>query len=129
MSETVKVELTMSNLNMLSGFSHEEEMKEHLKKNLVMLKGKAKENFGVDVDSAEYKEMIRMRTWVSSDPVVADKIYKTNQITSQIIDMRVVEEFTRKEIESLIKDIDGKYFPNDEVVILKEALRKFDEVN
>lgn len=128
MSETVKVELNMSNLNMLSAFSPTEELKARMKKNYDMLKEKAKENWCVDVNSAEYKEMIKMRTWVSSDPAMADKIYQTNQITSQVINMKVVEELTKEEIESIIKRIDGAYYPNNELIIMNEALKIFGEV-
>ena len=127
MAETVKVELGLGNLDMLSAFAPTDEMKARLSKSLTMLKEKARENWGIEIDSNEYKDMIRMRTWVSSDPVMAEKIGQANQITSQVINMQVVEEFTREEIETIIKGIEGKYFPNNELLIMQGALKKLDE--
>ena len=122
MEEKMKVSLTISNLNMISAFAPTTELKERLKNAHQMLKQKAQEHFGVDYDGSEFEEMIKMRTWVSRDPEMAERIRQANHITSQVLGMTVTMEFTKEEIEALITSIDGKYFPNEELTILKSAL-------
>lgn len=107
----------------LSAYASTAEMKERMKKAQIMLKQKAHENWGVDVDGAEWKEMIKMRTWVSRDPKMAEQIRRANNVTRQVMGMTVEMELNKEEIEGLIISIDGKYFPNNELIILKKALQ------
>jgi len=125
MTEKVKLSLNMHNLEFLSAFSSSPELKARLKNDLIMLKQKARENWGVDVDSQEYKEMWKMTHWVSSDPAMAEKIRRAVDITTQVKGMSVEIELAREEVEDLIKSVEGKYFPNDELPILKKALETF----
>ncbi len=122
MSKTAKANLNIFNLEFLSAFASSTELKDRMKKAELMLKQKAKENWGVEVGSDNWKEMIKMRTWVSRDPKMAEQIRQGNDISRLVSGMVVVIDLTKDEIEGLMNRIEGMGGVDDMQRKLKDAL-------
>ena len=122
-SATTRVAFTMHNCDFLTGFAPTPELKASFKSAHEMLRGRVHQNWGMEVGSDEYREMWQMTHWVSSDPAMAEKIHHAVKVTREISGMTAEIELTRREIQDLIKAVDGKYFPNEELPVLQKALQ------
>ena len=124
MSKTAKANLNIFNLEFLSAFASSTELKDKMEKAELMLKQKAKENWGVEIGSDNWKEMIKMRTWVSRDPKMAEQIRQANDISRLVSGMVVEMDLTKDEIEGLLNRIEGMGGVDDMQRKLKDALNK-----
>jgi len=122
MSKTAKANLNIFDLEFLSAFASSPELKERMKKAELMLKQKAKENWDVEVGSDNWKEIIKMRTWVSRDPKIAEQIRQANDISRLVSGMVVEMDLTKDELEGLMNRIEGMGGVDDMQRKLKDAL-------
>lgn len=124
MPKTAKAKLNMFDLEFLSAFASSTELKERMKKAELMLKQKAKENWDVEVGSDNWKEMIKMRTWVSRDPKIAEQIRQANDISRLVSGMVVEMDLTKDELEGLMNRIEDMGGVDDMQRKLKDAHSK-----
>ena len=102
-----KVSFDIEDLGMLGAFAKSEELKELLEKAKNTHKQKILDMFGIDVDSEEFKKLIKLRTLSSSDPQMRADIRRSREVYSKVYGTKVVLEFTRGELESLRNSIKG----------------------
>ena len=100
-----RVSFDIEDLDMLGAFAKSEELKELLEKTKNTHKQKILDMYGIDVDSEEFKKLIKLRTLRSSDPKMAEDIRRSREVYSKVYGTKVVMEFTREELESLRKSI------------------------
>ena len=121
--------LNIWDLDFISGFAEgfSEELSKRMKDAREMLKGKALENWNVDVDSERFKEeIVKPRTWVSSDPKMAEVIRRAREIDRAINGMVVVIDLTKEELEYLINRLQGFLPPeNPYLRKLRDTYRVF----
>ena len=98
-----ELSLNLSDLSLIGLVNLSQDMKERIKGVKDMLKSKALEVCGVAPDSDEFKDIARMQTLVSSDPVTAELIRQAKQKYSCVYGLRVNMSFTRNEIEEIIE--------------------------
>ena len=102
-----EVSFDIEDLDFLGAFAKSEELKERFEKAKNMQKQKILDIFGIDVDSEEFKKLIKFRTLSSSDPKMVENIRRSREVYSKVYGTKVVVEFTREELESLRKSIEG----------------------
>lgn len=90
---------------MLGAFAKSEELKELFEKTKNTHKQKILDMYGIDIDSEEFKKLIKLRTLRSSDPKMMEDIRRSKEVYSKVYGTKVVMEFTREELESLRKSI------------------------
>lgn len=100
-----EVSFDIEDLRFLGALAKSEELKERFKRAEKMLNQKILDNLGVDVDSKEFKELIKLRTLISSDPETAEKIHQAREAYNKVYGTRVVMEFTREELGILRESI------------------------
>jgi hypothetical protein len=100
-----KVSFDIADLGMLGAFAKSEELKELFEKTKNTHKQKILDMYGIDIDSEEFKKLIKLRTLRSSDPKMMEDIRRSKEVYSKVYGTKVVMEFTREELESLRKSI------------------------
>jgi len=92
---------------MLGAFAKSEQLKKLLEKTKNTHKKKILDMFGIDVDSEEFKKLMKLRTLRSSDPKMAEDIRRSREAYSKVYGTKVVIEFTGEELRILRKSIEG----------------------
>ena len=102
-----EVSFDIEDLNMLGAFAKSEQLKELLEKTKNTHKKKILDMFGVDVDSEDFKKLMKLRTLLSSDPKMVEDIRRSREVYSKVYSTKVVMEFTGEELRILRKSIEG----------------------
>jgi hypothetical protein len=99
-----KIELSfnLEELGLLSIFAPPGELTERVENARKMLKQKMLETVGIELGSKEFKDMIRLRTLVSSDPETSRLIRNAKETYSRIYGMSVTMNFTEEQIKNII---------------------------
>lgn|GEM_PF-3425023 len=100
-----EVSLDIEDLRFLGALVKPEELKERLKKAEKTHRQKILDVLGIDVDSKEFKDLLKLRTLRSSDPEMAEKIHQAKEAYNKVYGTRVVLKFTREELEILRESI------------------------
>ncbi len=98
-----ELSLNLSDLDLISLASLPPEIRDRIKDAENMLKDKALKVCGVAPGSDEFKDIVRLKTLVSSDPKTAELISQAKQKYSCVYGLKVNMSFTRKEIEEIIE--------------------------
>ena len=106
-----EVPFDIEDLRFLGALAKSEELKERFKKAEKIHKQKILDTLGIDVDSKEFKELIKLRTLRSSDPETAEKIQQAIETYNKVYGTRVVMKFARQELEILRESIKLSHGP------------------
>ena len=101
----------IEDLKFISALVKPEELKERFEKAVEMHKQKIMDITGIDVDSQEFKNLIKLRTLRSSDPEMAEKIRQSKEAYSKVYGTKVVMEFTSEELAIIRESIKGSQGP------------------
>lgn len=110
-SETNKASFSVEDLEWLAVLAPSEELKERFRNAKNMLKQKILEHWKVDIDSKEFKDLIKLRTLVSSDPKMSEKISLARKIYNQVYGTVVTLDFNNDELKALIDSTKGMCGP------------------
>jgi hypothetical protein len=102
-----EVSFDISDLGLLGGLAPSEELKERFNDARKMLKQKILENWRGDVDSQDYKEMIKLRTLVSPDIETSERIFQAKETYKHVLGTVAVLDFDKGELEGLVGCIKG----------------------
>ncbi len=106
-----EVSFDIEDLKFLKAFIKPEELKERFEKAIETHKQKIMKITGIDVDSQEFKDLIKLRTLRSSDPEMAEKIRQSKEAYSKVYGTKVVMEFTSEELAIIRESIKGSQGP------------------
>ena len=100
-----EVSFDIEDLKFLRAFVTPEELKERFEKAVEMHKQKIMNITGIDVDSQEFKNLIKLRTLRSSDPEMPEKIRQSKEAYNKVYGTKVVMEFTSEELAIIRESI------------------------
>jgi len=106
-----EVAFDIEDLKFLGALVKPEELKERFEEAVEMQKQKIMNVTGIDVDSQEFKDLIKLRTLRSSDPEMAEKIRQSKEAYNKVYGTKVVMEFTSEELAIIRESIKGSRGP------------------